>query len=558
MSVRPQTPMSATVEAVIVEYASVPTLPSPPPSPLSPLSSLLLQIPSPPLPLPSPPTTSPTYAKAPLGYKAARIRDDIPEADMPLRKRARFTAPTGRFEVGRVQQLLLLNSLDWMLLLWMPPLDALCLERLDMALRMFGMTCEARCVRQAWGKAVDCNREVHAELQAYRAQVQTHEIQIQTRDTRIGSLETLVVTLVAQTSLLQTQLTTALGRIQTLEAMEAARTNDPEDAGSSRVDDALAEHEANRSRNGDDSHDSGTGIRRQVPVARECTYTDFRKCQTLNFKGIEGVVGLTQWFEKMEFIFHISNCTVACQIKLATCTIQGNALTWWNSHVRTVGHNVAYAMTWKTLKKMMTDKYCPRCKIKKLEIELWNVKVKVTDVESYNQCFQELALMCRRIFPEESDEVEKYVGGLPDMIQGSVMGLGKRNHTKDLNLYALNETTIMMDSVLPSAPTVRGLAISPGTVEASMLLPTTREPKRQIKEFSLALSVELRAISRVISRRINPNSNVVTGTFLLNNYYASILFDTGADRSFVSTAFSYLIDIIPTTLDHLYDIELAG
>ncbi|GJS19109.1 putative reverse transcriptase domain-containing protein [Tanacetum coccineum] len=55
----------------------------------------------------------------------------------------------------------------------------------------------------------------------------------------------------------------------------------------------------------------------------------------------------------------------------------------------------------------------------------------------------------------------------------------------------------------------------------------------------------------------NPNSNVVTGTFLLNNRYASILFDTGADKSFVSTAFSSLIDIIPTTLDHGYDIELA-
>nr|GFA92538.1 hypothetical protein [Tanacetum cinerariifolium] len=55
----------------------------------------------------------------------------------------------------------------------------------------------------------------------------------------------------------------------------------------------------------------------------------------------------------------------------------------------------------------------------------------------------------------------------------------------------------------------------------------------------------------------NPNSNVVTGVFLLNNRYASVLFDTGADRSFVSTVFSSLIDIIPTTLDHGYDVELV-
>ncbi|GKE20493.1 hypothetical protein Tco_1432005 [Tanacetum coccineum] len=57
------------------------------------------------------------------------------------------------------------------------------------------------------------------------------------------------------------------------------------------VDAALAARDATR--NGDDSHTSGTGARRPVQVARECTYPDFLKCQPLNFKGTEGVVGLT-------------------------------------------------------------------------------------------------------------------------------------------------------------------------------------------------------------------------------------------------------------------------
>ncbi|GJV79851.1 hypothetical protein Tco_1515721 [Tanacetum coccineum] len=64
---------------------------------------------------------------------------------------------------------------------------------------------------------------------------------------------------------------------------------------------ALAARDATR--NGDDSHTSGTGARRPVQVARECTYPDFLKCQPLNFKGTEGVVGLTQWFEKMESVY---------------------------------------------------------------------------------------------------------------------------------------------------------------------------------------------------------------------------------------------------------------
>ncbi|GKD86074.1 hypothetical protein Tco_1357228, partial [Tanacetum coccineum] len=95
------------------------------------------------------------------------------------------------------------------------------------------------------------------------------------------------------------------------------------------VADALVEYEAHRSSgNSDDSHESGNG-RRTERVARECTYNDFLKCQPLNFK------------------FNL-----------------------------TVGHDVAYGMPWKTFKKMMTDKYCPRGEIKKLEIELWNLKVK--------------------------------------------------------------------------------------------------------------------------------------------------------------------------------------
>ncbi|GJU62307.1 putative reverse transcriptase domain-containing protein [Tanacetum coccineum] len=184
---------------------------------------------------------------------------------------------------------------------------------------------------------------------------------------------------------------------------------------------ALAARDADRNTNGDDSHNSGTGVRRTERTARECTYTDFLKCQPLNFKGTEGVAGLSQWFERMESVFHISNCTVENQVKFATCTLHSVALTWWNTHVKTVGHDAAYGMPWKTLMKMMTDKYCPRNEIKKLEMEIWDLKVKGTDLTSYTQRFQELALLCGRMFPEESDKIEKYVGGLPDMIHGSVV-----------------------------------------------------------------------------------------------------------------------------------------
>ncbi|GKD68744.1 hypothetical protein Tco_1322834 [Tanacetum coccineum] len=93
--------------------------------------------------------------------------------------------------------------------------------------------------------------------------------------------------------------------------------------------DALAEQEIQRNTNlnGDGSQGSESGIMRPVHPTRKCTYSDFLKCQPLNFKGTEGVVGLTQWFERMEIVFHISNCVVENQAKFATCTLLGAALT---------------------------------------------------------------------------------------------------------------------------------------------------------------------------------------------------------------------------------------
>nr|GEZ00919.1 putative reverse transcriptase domain-containing protein [Tanacetum cinerariifolium] len=133
----------------------------------------------------------------------------------------------------------------------------------------------------------------------------------------------------------------------------------------------LAARDALRSTNGDDSHNSGTGVRRTERAARECTYTDFLKCQPLPFKGTEGVASLSQWCERMESVFHNSNCAAENQVKFATCTLHSE------------------------------------------------LKVKGTDLASYTQRFKELALLCGSMFSEEADKIEKYVGGLPDMIPGS-------------------------------------------------------------------------------------------------------------------------------------------
>ncbi|GJS68196.1 reverse transcriptase domain-containing protein [Tanacetum coccineum] len=280
----------------------------------------------------------------------------------------------------------------------------------------------------------------------------------------------------------------------------------------------LAARDANT--NGVDSHNSGTGARRNERATR--------------------VVELTQWIEKMETVFRISNCSVENQIKFSTCTLLGNALTWWNSHVRTVGNDIAYAMTWTELKKKMTDKYCPRTEIKKLKVELWELKVKGTDVIGYNQRFQELALLCGRMFPEESDKIEKYVGGLPDMIHGSVVASKPKT---------MQEATEMAIEVMDK----RIRTFADRQTENKRKQDNNQQPqqqhqnKRQNTDRAYAVDygecLKLKnnnnrgnqvgggnapaKVYAVGHAGTNPDSNVVTGKFFTKQPLCLYLFDTG-------------------------------
>ncbi|GKF62401.1 reverse transcriptase domain-containing protein, partial [Tanacetum coccineum] len=212
-----------------------------------------------------------------------------------------------------------------------------------------------------------------------------------------------------------------------------------------RVEESLAVHEAtratnaleaeNQSQNGSDDNNGNGGngdgengngnlnenSRGDRPVARECTYQDFIKCQPLNFKGTEGVVGLIRWFEKMEIVFRFSNCPEKYQVKYATCTLLNSALTWWNSYKRTIRTEASFSMPWRELMKLMTEVYCLRDEIQKMEFKLWNLTVKNNDLAAYTQRFQELTMMCTKMVPEEEDRVEKFIGGLPDNVQGNVI-----------------------------------------------------------------------------------------------------------------------------------------
>nr|GEW85399.1 putative reverse transcriptase domain-containing protein [Tanacetum cinerariifolium] len=300
------------------------------------------------------------------------MRNDIPEEDMPPWRRFVFTAPppslgndtrTIARAVDRAEDVGYVRALQASEHRMMTSIDEVNLR----------VSYQAKFAVR--GQKTAYETELHEVHQAYLS----FEARNSALLARLETLETHVSRMEWQCQSDEDLAVTQMIRIHTLEARSLTDMVEDDDA----------------------SQSSGGGLRRPVQPARVCSYTDFMKFQPLNFKGSEGIVGLSQWLEKMELVFHISGYAIDNQVKFATCTLLCATLTWWNGHE---------------------------------ELMRW---------------------------------------------------------------------------------------------EEEMLVPPSLD------------------------------TNVITGTFILNNRYAKILFDTGADRSFVSTTFSALIDITPNTLENHYDKELA-
>ncbi|GJW17480.1 putative reverse transcriptase domain-containing protein [Tanacetum coccineum] len=215
-----------------------------------------------------------------------------------------------------------------------------------------------------------------------------------------------------------------------------------------------------------------------------------------------------------------------------------------------------------------------------MENELWNLKVKGTNLTAYNQRFQELILLCPEMVPNPDRLLEHYIDGLPLNIKGNVTSskpvdlheaiemaqglmyqvvqeLGENSGDKQkwnenhYNNNNPNTTSNLNPNKRPEAARVftvgQGQDIRSKTAELYLVPQAKEDPKAK----------EDREVMLLASEAAMNDNNVVNGTFLINNVYASVLFNTGADRSFVSSTFSEYINIPPTSLDADYNVELA-
>ncbi|GKC56925.1 hypothetical protein Tco_1084523 [Tanacetum coccineum] len=257
------------------------------------------------------------------------------------------------------------------------------------------------------------------------------------------------------------------------------------------IDAAIAAERARHANVGNDARRSGP-VRGQdaAPAARECTFAGFMKCNPTAF--LKGK-----------------------KVRFAAATLQGPTLTWWNT------------------------------------------KVKEYDIVAYTQRFNELALMCLRMVEPERVKVDAYIQGLTDNIKGEVTSSKPAN---------LSEAVRMAHKLMDQKSQARDERILEGKKQKITKGKETRELWLPLLPMEGFLCVSVVLLSMLVSVRSSATSvgrlgtsqgtepNVVTGTFLLNNRYAFVLFDSGSDRSFVDTRFISMLDIDPVKIGASYEL----
>nr|GEV61055.1 retrotransposon protein, putative, Ty3-gypsy subclass [Tanacetum cinerariifolium] len=262
-----------------------------------------------------------------------------------------------------------------------------------------------------------------------------------------------------------------------------------------------------------------------------------RVVEALAAAAVTHAASLTRWFEKLESQFGISNVTDEDRVKFASSTLLDGSLTWWNVYVRSVTLEAAHTTPWNDFKAMFIRKYFPRNEVKQMEREMWNLKAKEQYIEGLLLNIKGNVTSSKSVDLHEAIEM---VQGLMYQVVQEIRENSRDKRKWSGNHYNNNNTN------------------NPGNYN-----PNKRPETERV--FTARQGVVRRAITRTSAQTMETkavvtrfeDNNVVKGTFLINNVYASVLFDTGADRSFISSTFSEHLNVTPTALETSYDVELA-
>ncbi|KAD0553100.1 hypothetical protein E3N88_44081 [Mikania micrantha] len=384
------------------------------------------------------------------------------------------------------------------------------------------------------------------------------------------------------------------------------------------------------------------------------TYKQFNDAKPPKYAGTEGATSLLQWLESIEDILDFTGCPENLKVKMASSAFHKGALTWWNSEKNTRGREVALALPWEDIKKVLVEQFCPRHELKKLEVEMWNLVQDSGESAKYTTRFHELCILVPHLVTPLSRRIEKYIEGLPLVIRGTVMGsnpttleaaihLGatlteeyvkagvltrkgykraqieegkkpEQHHHKKKKQKTIKNFVAMTVAAPTQATTITAIP-QPATARKPYTglfplctkcqyhhLPTTpcRKCLKCGRMGHLAATCRATHLAAATTTTANPattggrvcfncgaeghfrnqcprlnnatatarsfvietseaceDPTVITGTLLINDHYVSIIFDTGADKSFVSTNTASQFNKQPSILDVPYTVEVA-
>ncbi|GKE41492.1 hypothetical protein Tco_1468776 [Tanacetum coccineum] len=259
-----------------------------------------------------------------------------------------------------------------------------------------------------------------------------------------------------------------------------------------------------------DNTNRNTGPR-ETPIARKCSYKEFMSSQPYSFKGTEGDVGLIHWIERTESVLSRSNCTDDCKVKFATGTLTKEALSWWNSFTQPIGIEEAYNISW--------NRYC--LKASNSGEEAITITQRLID-----QVTKHNSVQGTNDHKQKFDDRRTFTNNNYQNNRNNNNNNRNNDHHQQKNRRTLN------------------CQVSDLQQEGHY---KNQCPKANNSAHGRAYMLR--------DKNVHQDPNVVTGTFLLNQHLARVLFDSGADKSFVSISLASMLNIPPITLDTTYDIE---
>ncbi|GKC38779.1 putative reverse transcriptase domain-containing protein [Tanacetum coccineum] len=305
----------------------------------------------------------------------------------------------------------------------------------------------------------------------------------------------------------------------------------------------------------------------------DCTYKGFMACNPKKYDGKGGAIAVTQWIEKIEN---------------------------WNTQVQARGREAAMDISWTDFKALLVEEFCPSNEMEKLETEFWNHKMVGANPAGYIDRFHELSKLVPHLVTPGLSRIKRYIAGLaheiwgmlratqPTTIQSVILRAGiltdeavscgtltkgneKRNGVEETSKQGgwrnddkRGKVALINDIRGEHEPgtcyecvsrkhfrnTYPKLTRAPGQVGNHLTIEgnrNTRNSENQVK----GMAFNVNAVGAL------QDPNVVTGNFSLNNHHATVLFDSGADFSFISTNFAPLLNVKPSFVNPRYVIEVA-